>query len=46
MEEYEIGNLLIRLVPRWFENDFEVYKARDYGEEMYFVEKGTVLLER
>jgi hypothetical protein len=46
MEHHDLGNLFVRLVPRWFEAGAEIYRPRDHGEEMYFVYQGSVVLKR
>ena len=45
VDEVTLGQIFIRLIPRFFEEEQEIFRAQDNGEEMYFVTKGSVLLE-
>ena len=45
MSEFEVGCVVVHLIPRFFEHDIQIFMSREEGCEMYFVEKGSVVLE-
>ena len=42
MEETVIGQVFVRLQPHHFEAEEIVYRYREVGDAMYFIEKGQV----
>ena len=41
-----VGHIFVRLQPNFFDSDEMIFRQRELGDEMFFVEKGSVLLER
>ena len=47
LEDQEtLGHIYIRMQPHFFDKEESIYKAEQPGDEMFFIEKGEVTLDR
>ena len=45
MDDCDFGSVVVRLEPRWFLTGTEIFKYKDFGEEMFFVTRGCVRIQ-
>merc|ERR1719478_2021413 len=45
MDDCDFGSVVVRLEPRWFLTGTEIFKYKDFGEDMFFVTRGCVRIQ-